>query len=222
MARIPLLLTLLCFFFAFSNARNSLDLPENHASNIDLSNFLPEIDKELTAKQESEPIVLGEADPQESGKKSLELLPPANEKAGEESTETYTKTVKAVPLERPLTILRFHPINRHVPVNRNYLLRLPRRGCHHGVMKPWGHRREVMYGNDMLIAGDLRENAEHLVRFDHHHHYHHHHHDRDHKTFEEQSLRKLSRHGDEDEEEHEQHEEGGLLKRFREFIDDLF
>ncbi|CAL0326275.1 unnamed protein product [Lupinus luteus] len=51
----------------------------------------------------------------------------------------------------PLTFVTFRPINRHVPRNPLPLslsLRTGKRRCRHG------HRREIHYGNDAIVASD--------------------------------------------------------------------
>jgi hypothetical protein len=70
--------------------------------------------------------------------------------------------VDHVTLTRPATIGGFRPINRHFNVKQQFGLRLPLRGCDHHKKRLHG-RREVSYGNDMILA----EGGNH-----HHHRYH--------------------------------------------------
>ncbi|KAI7990076.1 hypothetical protein LOK49_LG13G01029 [Camellia lanceoleosa] len=248
MARLGLTLTLLFLFFAFTYARTPF-IPENDVTDRDLSDSLPESDAKSTLvlpsdklEPEEQPSPVVELDSETAETKPIDT---ENEDKAVGTTEDLPESDRetvTVPLDRPMKIVRFRPINRHFPAKRSYPFHIPLRGCRHGI-KHMMKRREVGYGGDMIMAGGggerqgkefdpemlhggVRQIPERWVRFHHHHHHHDgmqrfpfgkHHRD----VFGKKSFRRpFHREEDEDEEEREEKQKKSFRRPFRREEDD--
>ncbi|CAL5437659.1 unnamed protein product [Camellia sinensis] len=247
MARLGFTLTLLFLFFAFTYARTPF-IPENDVTDRDLSDSLPESNAKSTLflpsdklEPEEQPSPVVELDSEAAETKPIDTENEDKAVGTTEGPESDRETV-AVPLDRPMTIVRFRPINRHFPAKRSYPFHIPLRGCRHGI-KHMMKRREVGYGGDMIMAGGggerqgkefdpemlrggVRQIPERWVRFHHHHHHHDgmerfpfgkHHRD----VFGKKSFRKpFHSEEDEDEEEREEKQKKSFKRPFRREEDD--
>ncbi len=235
-------------FFAFTYARTPY-IPENDVTDRDLSDSLPESDAKSTLflpsdklEPEEQPSPVVELDSETAETKPIDT---ENEDKAVGTTEDLPESDRetvTVPLDRPMTIVRFRPINRHFPAKRSYPFHIPLRGCRHGI-KHMMKRREVGYGGDMKMAGGggerqgkefdpemlrggVRQIPERWVRFHHHHHHHDgmqrfpfgkHHRD----VFGKKSFRRpFHREEDEDEEEREEKQKKSFRRPFRREEDD--
>lgn len=235
--------TLIFLFFAFTYARTPF-IPENDVTDRDLSDSLPESDAKSTLflpsdklEPEEQPSPVVELDSETAETKPIDT---ENEDKAVGTTEDLPESDRetvTVPLDRPMTIVRFRPINRHFPAKRSYPFHIPLRGCRHGI-KHMMKRREVGYGGDMIMAGGggerqgkefdpemlrggVRQIPERWVRFHHHHHDHDgmqrfpfgkHHRD----VFGKKSFRRsFRREEDDDEEEKEEKQKKRFRRPFR-------
>lgn len=247
MARGAFILTVLLFFFAFAYARIPFDLPATDVTDLDPSSSLPESDSKPTLflsseKPQDERTTVVKLEPETAEAKPLGINTNAKGVQATEDlpvSEKETLTLDAVLLNRPLTMVRFRPINRHFPAKRPFPFRIYLRGCHHGIkpmIKPRIHGREVSFGNDMILAseskpfypemfrGSVRQIPARWVKFGHRHHHHEgipllafeKHHDK----FAKQRVQWPVRHEEVEEEEkgREEREEGGFMKRIRKFL----
>jgi hypothetical protein len=207
-----------------SDAKSTLVLPSDKLEPEEQPSPVVELDSETA---ETKPI---DTENEDKAVGTTEDLP-------ESDRETVT-----VPFDRPMTIVRFRPINRHFPAKRSYPFHIPLRGCRPGI-KHMMKRREVGYGGDMIMAGGggerqgkefdpemlhggVRQIPERWVRFHHHHHHHDgmqrfpfgkHHRD----VFGKKSFRRpFHREEDEDEEEREEKEKKSFRRSFRREDDD--
>lgn len=144
MAKLIVTVALLLCVLALAQARASLDLKEN------------DVIKEHVSTAEQESVSKTTA----TWPASI-LLPsqkPDSETERSESGKPETETTDFL----PLTVINFHPINRHFPHHPSLTFR-NRRPCRgHRLGKPWFHHRQITYGNDMLISkgdgkGEVRE-----------------------------------------------------------------
>ncbi|KAA8528244.1 hypothetical protein F0562_035505 [Nyssa sinensis] len=242
--RIAVTVTVLFFLFALSYARSPLDFLEKDVIHGDESNSLPESDRKETIllpteKPESETTIVFELEPEVEDPKPLDTNTQPVESVEDIPVADTDKVVDATPLTRPITVVNFRPINRHIGVKRQFPFRIPHRRCrHHGKpMNPRFHGREVSYGNDMILSGEnndfdqvmfhggVRQIPAKWVRFHHHHHhdgmprFQHKHHD----MFAKQNFKRPFSHEEEeyereDKKGREDREDGGFMKRIRKFL----
>lgn len=246
MARGAFILTVLLFFFAFAYAHIPFDQPATDVTDLDPSSSLPESDSKPTLflsseKPQDERTTVVKLKPETAEAKPLGINTNAKGVQATEDlpvSEIETLTLDAVPLNRPLTMVRFRPINRHFPAKRPFPFRIYLRGCHHGIkpmINPRIHGREVSFGNDMILAseskpfdpemfrGSVRQIPARWVKFGHRHR----HHEgipllafeKHHGKFAKQRVQWPVRHEEEEEEKgREEREEGGFMKRIRKFL----
>ncbi|KAF3448691.1 hypothetical protein FNV43_RR09404 [Rhamnella rubrinervis] len=152
MAKLVLTIAVICVFFAFSHARTPADLPvADVITDESLNDHLETATLRLPSERdESEPVT------------KVEWVRESTESKRPETTESFDKPDESEPSDSvPLTVISFRPINRHFP-RRPFPLTF-RRGhpCRHShpQFKPWDprpQRREVSYGNDMIVSDELR------------------------------------------------------------------
>ncbi|KAH7513763.1 uncharacterized protein LOC112493417 [Ziziphus jujuba] len=158
MAKLYLTVAVIFLIFAFSNARTPADLPATEVIGDESLNTQTRSDIQTASnnpillpseRSDNEPVTLVELEPDTIRSNFAEF------RTGESSPKDSEPTSESV----PLTVISFRPINRHFP-RRPFPLSF-RHGhrCRHGhsQFKPWGPRplrREVSYGNDMIIDGE--------------------------------------------------------------------
>ncbi|KAL6986382.1 hypothetical protein U1Q18_019747 [Sarracenia purpurea var. burkii] len=164
MAKLPFTLAALFFLFAVVYGRSPSDFPDKTVADRDGLTSLPESDSNPTLllpseKAEPKPLTVVDSELETAESKSIDAGPGAKTVGTTEDLPVdQTRTVYVVPQNRPF--VRFQPINRHFP------FRMPFRGCGHGIkhkMKSPIHRREVSYGDDMILAGEIKD-SEHDMK----------------------------------------------------------
>lgn len=140
MAKLTVTVAVFLFVLVLAQARTPLDLKENDVIKEHVSTNEQESESKTTATWPTS------------------ILLPSQKLDSETETSESGKPEAETKDFLPLTVINFHPINRHFPHYPSLTFRNRRPCRRHRLGKPWFHHREMTYGNDMLISnGDGKE-----------------------------------------------------------------
>ncbi|XVF10433.1 hypothetical protein REPUB_Repub07fG0182500 [Reevesia pubescens] len=232
MARLAVLFTVIFLLLTFSDARFVSVQSEQDVSPEETVPNLPEADTKTTTT-----ILLPSERP---GFEPSKIVDFNNDDVSSE-TDSGVESV-------PLTMISFHPVNRHfprrplVPYRHKHNCRFHKR--FRPLNPPFQQKRSISYGNDMILSdertrfdpesrGVVRqiqarwarfpdegaESKEHVDFMKPHHHEHEHAHHHDDEHHHHYYHHRRHHHGEEDERDGEEHEnEGWFMARFHKFF----